>query len=123
MQTFTKAERLCSKILIDKLIETGKSFNISPFRSIWLEVSESSVPVQFVISVPKRNFKKAVDRNRLKRQTREAYRKNKKLLYDHLDDKKVLLMLIYTAKTMIEYKELEEKIIMILQRLIENVNS
>jgi ribonuclease P protein component len=123
MQTFTKAERLCSKILIDKLIETGKSFNIPPFRSIWIEVSESSVPVQFVISVPKRNFKKAVDRNRLKRQTREAYRKNKKLLYDHLDDKKVLLMLIYTAKTMIEYKELEEKIIMILQRLIENVNS
>ena len=122
MQTFTKAERLCSKILIDKLVDTGKSFNSSPFRIIWLEVIENRIPAQVVISVPKRNFKSAVDRNRLKRLTREAYRINKQAFYDSLNNKNILLMLIYTSKTIIEYEEMEEKIVDALQRLSKNVN-
>ena len=122
MQTFTKAERLCSKVLIDKLVETGKSFNSFPFRIIWLEVVENSAPVQVVISVPKRIFKSAVDRNRLKRLTREGYRLNKQFLYDTLNNKKILLMLVYTSKTIIEYKEMEEKIKEVLQRLSKNIN-
>ena len=122
MQTFTKAERLCSKVLIDKLVETGKSFNSFPFRIIWLEVVENSASVQVVISVPKRIFKSAVDRNRLKRLTREGYRLNKQFLYDALNNKKILLMLVYTSKTIIEYKEMEEKIKEALQRLSKNIN-
>lgn len=121
MQTFTKSERLCSKILIDKLIEKGNSFQSFPFKIIWLEAQESPVPAQIVISVPKRSFKRSVDRNKLKRRTREAYRKNKMVLYDHLNNKKVLLMFVYIAKTIIEYKEIEEKVIAGLEQLNKKI--
>lgn len=123
MQTFTKAERLSSKIEIDSLFGTGKSFNSTPFKVIWLEKAVGNTPVKTVISIPKRLFKRAVDRNRLKRLTREAYRKNKHLLYDDLGNKKILLMFIFTSKTIIEYKEMEEKIISILQRLSKTINA
>ncbi len=121
MQTFSKNERLCSKILIDRLIETGKSFNHSPYRITWLLIAESSVPIKVVISIPKRSFKKAVDRNRLKRQTREIYRKQKQKVYDVLVDKKILVMIVYTAKTKIEFKELELKLKEALERLSKTV--
>ncbi len=121
MQTFTKAERLSSKVAIDTLFTTGKSFHNSPFKIFWLEVAESISPVQIVISVPKRLFKSAVDRNRLKRLLREAYRKNKNVLLEKLENKKVHLMFIYTSKTMVEYREAEEKMILALERLNKNL--
>ncbi len=128
MQTFSKNERLCSKILIERLIETGKSFNHSPYRITWLPIAESSAPIKVVISVPKRSFKKAVDRNRLKRQTREIYRKEKQKVYDVLEDlpagqvgKKILVMIVYTAKTKIEFKELELKLKEALERLSKTI--
>ena len=123
MSTFPKAERLSSKVVIDKLFETGKPFNCSPFKVIWLETTENESPVQILISVPKRLFKRAVDRNRLKRLIREAYRKNKYLLYNQLKEKKMLVMFIFTSRTILEYKEVEEKMIVTLQRLITNINS
>ncbi|CAN5341206.1 ribonuclease P protein component [soil metagenome] len=122
MPTFSKNERLCSKILIDRLIEKGKSFNHSPFRITWLPIAESSAPIKVVISVPKRSFKKAVDRNRLKRQIKEVYRNAKQKVYDGLGEKKYLLFIIYTAKTKLEFKEIEQKLIEALQRLSQNVN-
>ena len=122
MQTFSKTERLCSQVLIDRLVEKGKSFNSFPFRIIWLEIAESSAPIKIVISVPKRLFKKAVDRNKIKRQIREVYRKEKQKRYDLLGEKKILLMFIYSAKTKMEFKELEAKIIEALERLNKVVN-
>ena len=121
MQTFSKNERLCSKILIDRMIETGKSFNHSPYRITWLPIAESPAPIKVLISVPKRSFKKAVDRNRLKRQTREIYRKQKQKVYDALGEKKILVMIVYTAKTKIEFKELELKLKEALERLSKTV--
>lgn len=121
MQTFSKNERLCSKILIDRLIETGKSFNHSPYRITWLSIAESSAPIKVVISVPKRSFKKAVDRNRLKRQTREIYRKQKQKVYDVLGEKKILVLIVYTAKTKMEFKELELKLKEAMDRLSNTV--
>lgn len=124
MQTFTKTERLSSKLLIDKLVEKGKSFNNSPFKFVWIELEESTTPVQFLISVPKRNFKRAVDRNKLKRRTREAYRKNKgDLLIKPLAEKKICLMLVYIAKEKLEYIEIEQKVKEGLQRLVKTINS
>lgn len=123
MQTFTKAERLSGKTALDKLFDTGKSFNSFPFKIIWLEVPEGPVPVQTVISVPKRLFKKAVDRNRIKRLIREGYRKNKAIVYNKLNNKKIHLLFIYTAKTIIEYKEMEQKIITALQHLAKAITS
>ncbi len=123
MQTFSKNERLCSRILIDRLIEKGKSFNHSPFRITWLPIAESSAPIKVVISVPKRSFKKAVDRNKLKRQIREVYRKQKQSVYDVLAGKKIVVMIIYTAKTKLEFSEIEQKLIEALERLNITVTS
>jgi ribonuclease P protein component len=122
MQTFSKSERLCSQVLIERLVEKGKSFNSFPFRISWLEIAESSSPIKIVISVPKRIVKKAVERNKIKRQIREVYRKEKQKGYDLLGDKKILLMLVYTSKTKMEFKELEEKTIEALKRLNKTIN-
>lgn len=110
MQTFSKNERLCSKPLIDKLIQKGNSFNGFPFKISWMEIQESTAEVKILISVPKRKFKKAVDRNKIKRLIREAYRKNKYLLIDHLGEKKIILLVVYVSKTITDYAEIEGKI-------------
>ena len=123
METFTKAERLSGKTKIDDLIKNGKSFNSFPFRIVWLEVPENSEAMQIVISVPKRLFKKAVDRNRLKRIIREGYRKNKFLLHENLGGKKIHLLFIYTQKIIIESKEMNEKVIDGLQLLNKKINT
>ncbi|HSH66258.1 MAG TPA: ribonuclease P protein component [Bacteroidia bacterium] len=117
MQTFSKDERLCSKPLIDQLVQKGNSFNGFPFKVTWLEIQQSTSPVKILISVPKRKFKKAVDRNRIKRLIREAYRKNKHLLIDRLGTRKVVVLLIYTSKTIADYVTVEEKINQALVRL------
>lgn len=82
---FPKSQRLCSRYLIDKLFEPGCSKSIAayPLRVVFMteEASTALTPeTQLLISVPKRCFKHAVDRNRVKRQIREAYRTNRQLL-------------------------------------------
>lgn len=121
MQTFSKNERLCSKPLIDQLIQKGNSFNGFPFKIIWMELQESSAPVKIVISVPKRNFRRAVDRNKIKRLIREAYRKNKYTLIERIGNRKIMLILVYTSKTFIDYVVTEEKIKNVLNRLSNEV--
>jgi ribonuclease P protein component len=111
-----KSERLSSKIQIQALFTEGKSFSTPPFvvRYSKLEVQDLANH-QILVSVSKRNFKRAVDRNRLKRQIREAYRLNKHLL-EGLSDKYAIAY-IYTFKKMIPYKDLENKLIESLSRL------
>lgn len=120
-QTFSKDEKLCSRILIKEVAEKGFSFSISPFRIIWTsaKLPTQKFPVQVLMSVPKSNFKRAVDRNRIKRLMREAYRKGKFVIYNHLNKKKkqIAVMLVYTSKKEITYSETEQKITLILQRL------
>jgi ribonuclease P protein component len=121
-QTFKKEERLSGKKSIAALFEEGKGFFVYPFKVVFLKVPESRpFPASVLVSVSKRNFKKAVDRNRIKRLIREAYRQNKSILGSNLESQpeSLLLGFIYTAKTIMEYKEIERKIILILQRLIK----
>lgn len=122
MQTFNKSERLCSKVLIDKTITSGNNITNFPFKLFWMQIETSNSPTKIVISVPKRNFKKAVDRNKLKRQIREAYRKNKHLLYNQLKEKKIVAMLVYNSKEKEPYKYIESKIIETLNKLISTIN-
>ncbi|GGK84880.1 ribonuclease P protein component [Rufibacter glacialis] len=78
---FPREERLRSKKLIEQLFREGSSFNSYPLRFVALHVpGPAELPVQVLVSVSKRNFKKAVDRNRIKRQLREAYRLHKHVL-------------------------------------------
>ncbi|WP_223833721.1 ribonuclease P protein component [Pedobacter riviphilus] len=78
MYTFRKEERLCSRKHLDLLFKNGSSFLLYPFRISYLFVDvPAHVQAQVVINVPKKRYKRAVDRNLLKRRIREAYRLNK----------------------------------------------
>ena len=78
-------------------------------------------PVQVMMSVPKYNFHRAVDRNLVRRRMKEAYRLNKQALYDHLSGKGIQLVvsISYTAKDIMDYDHIQAKIIILLQRLTE----
>lgn len=85
--TFSKAERLCSKKLIERLFGgEGKSFPAFPLRVVYMPLTEEEMAadVSILVSVPKKRFKRAVKRNRVKRQVREAYRRNKHILTEAL---------------------------------------
>jgi ribonuclease P protein component len=121
-QTFTKDERLCKKVLIAKLFREGFSFYIHPYRVTFLETDvPGNSPAQILISVPKHIVRKAVQRNRIKRRIREAYRKNKEVLYEGLTEnkKQMAFCITYTSKEILPYGLMQEKIILLLQRLRE----
>lgn len=123
-QTFTKDERLRSRKLIEKIIGEGKSVHMYPFRFSWIVTDlKTNFPVQFAISVPKRFFKRAVDRNRIKRLVREVYRKNKSDLYLLLKSGNLqcALLVIFSGKSVPEYAEVEKKFLLTLQRFEETI--
>lgn len=122
MYTFIKEERLCNKKLLEKLFRDGSSFLLYPFRIVWLSQSRetANVPAQVVIGVPKRRFKRAVDRNLLKRRIREVYRLNKsEYLYSFLQEPpaELLLGIHYIGKEIEEYAFIEKKLKLALQQL------
>lgn len=120
MPTFCKEERLCSRKVISHLIKNGTTFFNHPFTVKWIEVPlPQNSPIQILTAVPKRNFKKAVDRNRIKRLTKEAYRTQKDFLLGRLDkkNKALALMLIYSGKKIMSQQETSLKINIILQQL------
>ena len=112
-ETFCKSERLCSKKAIEALFENGKSFYCSPFLIVWAySFSDMSYPAQEAFSVPKKGFKLAVTRNLIKRRTREAYRKNKAILYNFLNscDKKIVFTMILRANSVPDYLTVENSV-------------
>ena len=100
--TFKKGERLKSRKVIGQLFKSGKSIGAFPLRLFWIKVDtpRSMYPIQFALSIPKRKFAKAVDRNALKRKVREAYRLHKSEFYAALEGEEgqVAFMVIYIAK-------------------------
>ena len=124
MYTFKKEERLCSKKLIDELFHSGSSFLLYPFRVVWLKHPlPTELPVQVVINVPKRRFKKAVHRNLIKRRIREVYRLNKSSeLYHFLESHsaQLLLGIQYVGKEIADYDLIEKKFKRTLLQLKEN---
>ncbi|WP_428330923.1 ribonuclease P protein component [Mucilaginibacter sp.] len=121
MYTFKKEERLCNKKLIDKLFHNGSSFLCYPFKASWLiATSPQQFPVQVLFSVSKRRYKRAVDRNLIKRRMREVYRLSKQqYLYDLLNstDKKIVLSLGFIGKDIAEYEFAEKKMLKLLAQL------
>ena len=116
MFTFQKKERLKSRKVIGKIFKEGHSFISYPIRFAWvkMETPLSDFPLQMGLSVPKRNFSKAVDRNRLRRRIRESYRLNKHSIYEKLESEspnaQYGLMLIYVAKETLDFHQIEKAI-------------
>jgi len=121
-QTFKKAERLTNRKAISKLFAKGSSFYIFPVRVVWMPVIfDNKYPARVVFSVSRKEFRKAHDRNKIKRLLREGYRKNKGILYESLNNsnKQCALAFVYSANKIVSYDKLESIIIIILQRLIK----
>ena len=120
MYTFKKEERLCSRKHLDLLFKNGSSFLLYPFRISYLFVdAPANVQAQVVINVPKRRYKRAVDRNLLKRRIREAYRLNKqdKFYMSLPADRGLLLFSIqFVGKDKYEFAFIEKKLIATFKR-------
>lgn len=118
--SFTRNERAKSKKLLGALFKEGHSYLAYPFRVVWLEAppEPSGFPVQVAFSVSKRTFKSAVDRNRIKRRAREAYRLNKDAWYEKLQaqNQSIIMMLIYVAKEELPYKEIEAGVLKMIRK-------
>ncbi|HSO85838.1 MAG TPA: ribonuclease P protein component [Draconibacterium sp.] len=109
--SFQKAERLCSKKIMDKLFQEGKTIFVFPIKIVYLETKlPSNFPVQAAFTVGKRNFKHAVQRNLIKRRMREVYRLNKSKVYNEIGEKQVAVFFIFTGKTISEYRQIETAI-------------
>ncbi|WP_262496906.1 ribonuclease P protein component [Hymenobacter chitinivorans] len=118
--SFPKEEHLCRKKLIEELFGRGSSFGLYPLRIVWLPApAPTSAPPQVLVSVSKRSFKRAVDRNYLKRLMREAYRLNKYRLTEAPGGHPVGTMaIIYTGKEKKPFALVEKKLISGLERLL-----
>ncbi|KAA6328423.1 Ribonuclease P protein component [termite gut metagenome] len=122
-----KTERLNRKSIIEKLFAGGaKSFSIFPLRVVFTSIDSNYKNIgttAILISVPKKRFKRAVKRNRVKRQIREAYRKNKHALLHILEEKNLTLAIafIYLDDKLVSSTEIEENINISLVRIIEKI--
>ncbi|MCR5314089.1 MAG: ribonuclease P protein component [Bacteroidaceae bacterium] len=129
--TFCKAERLNSKLIIDKLFAGGNSsFTVFPLRVVYMKAEKTDCkgmdtqpPVSILISVPKKRFHNAVDRNRMKRLVRESYRLNKSILWNPLQEKDYRLMIAFICLTdsMPEYKQVEKSVVKIMNRIADKI--
>ena len=117
--TYPKHEKLKSKNTIDLLFSDGNSVSKFPLRLVYVENTEENAElIKMGVSVSKKYFKKAVDRNYYKRVLRETYRLNKHLLIDSLQ-KPYAFMFFYQTKERLSYQEIEEKTIQLFQKFSE----
>jgi len=117
--TLGKNERLKHRKFIEQLFKEGKSFSIFPFRVFFLFMEELQAPLQAGFSASTRNFKKAVDRNFIKRITKEAYRLQKQELNAHLvrKQKKMAVFFVYTDKNLPVFAVVKKRVHLVLQKL------
>ena len=117
-ESFGREEKLKSKIIISRLFAEGKSINKFPLRLVYMPMDESDIfKHKAAVSVPKKNFKRAVDRTHLKRLMREAYRKNKYLV--NTNGKGFAFLFIYTGKQKDDY----HKIFGVMEEILKRFSS
>jgi len=125
--TYPKTEKLKSKITIDLLFSKGKSVSKYPLRLVFVE-SDYGIPedseqkLKMGVSVSKKYFKHAVDRNYFKRVLRETYRLNKHLLIDSLD-KRYAFMFFYQTKDRLTYDEINKKTIQLFEKFVLQIKN
>jgi len=122
--SFAKAEHLCGEKRITKLFTRGDAFIAYPLRVVYLiEPRNDMASASIMVSVPKKRFKRAVKRNRLKRLMRESYRLNKQELIEALDDKQLQIHVAfnYVSDDVLDFEAVEKKMKIALERLKEKV--
>lgn len=126
-QKFPKNQKLKSSKTIEKLFLEGKTHSKFPIKLFFLPKpcppsgNENMKTHLAAFAVPKRNFKSAVDRNRVKRQLREAYRLNKHIL-EEINGKKFVMLFLYLGKVKPQYSELEKATVKLLKKLRDENN-
>ena len=123
--TYPKSEKLKSKKTIDLLFSEGKSVSKFPLRLVYIESDygidkDSEQKIKMGVSVSKKYFKHAVDRNYFKRVLRETYRLNKHLLTENLD-KPYAFMFFYQNKERLTYQEIETKTIQLFEKFLVQI--
>mgnify|MGYP002764035081 FL=1 len=122
--TLSKEERICSKKLINELFTgNGRSMTAFPLRAVFMKrtVGDDQPRAAMLVSVPKRYFKHAVDRNRVKRQVREAFRRNKSIITQNLTDDHEAVAIAFVWLTNEKYpsSEVENRMVRLLTRISE----
>ncbi|HEV3412020.1 MAG TPA: ribonuclease P protein component [Puia sp.] len=123
--TWNRKEKLKSRKRIERVFREGKSQSLFPFKVLWLvQSAQAASRLQAGFGVSSRHFKKAVDRNRIKRLSREAYRLQKHALLRLLEDKGLYLAVffLYTGKDLPDYPTVTHKIGVLLQKLIKEIS-
>ena len=123
--TFGKEERLKSGQHIQYLLKEGQTISVFPFKIFWGDSKDphQKFPARTAILVPKRKFKRAVDRNFMKRRIREAYRQNKNLIYGPLQEKdmNIKLVILLLADEFLSFDTLDTGIQEILGKLADKI--
>ena len=121
--TYGKKDKLKSKKLIDQLFTEGKSVSAFPLRLVYLGTTfeEDNLLVKTGVSVSKRNFKTAVDRNRIKRLLRESYRLNKGTYFHNLTTP-YAFMILYIGKEKPTFNEVETKMKILFEKFSNRIS-
>lgn len=125
LQRHTYREKLKSRTLLKDLFGQGRSLSVYPIKAWWLELPAGSKPLLTGVGVSARNFRKAVDRNRIKRLLREAYRLQKQGLTESLqaNKKSIAVFFLYIGRDLPAYEQVRTAMAATLQKITERLDS
>lgn len=126
MKTFTKAEKISKQSIIDRLFGGGnRSVAVFPLRAVYMVADKGNVPVSVLVSAPKRKLHHAVDRNRFKRQVREAYRCSKGILWELFENggKSLFIAFVCLSDHPCDSELVSKSVVKILHHIKERMDS
>ena len=125
-QTFGKQERLKSSLAIQELLKNGQTISSFPFKIYWRQTADlhQGYPAKTAILIPKKKFRRAVDRNLMRRRIRDVYRRNKYLIYEPLEEKNmnIILVILFLSDEFISFEKLSAAICKLLGKLAEKIS-